>query len=94
VATRCWENVEGVETAREVLLWWKAGNSRKLQRRLWCEGNSGEERKAERGLLGLRKRPRRVNGANTLQVMPSRGAKATRGAKKPIRSLATLIIRL
>ena len=21
------ENVEGVETAREVLLWWKAGNS-------------------------------------------------------------------
>jgi hypothetical protein len=60
------ENVEGVETAREVLLWWKAGNSRKRQGRLWCEGDSVEERKAERGLLGLRKRPQRVNGAKTL----------------------------
>ena len=85
------ENVEGVETAREVLLWRKAGDSRRLQGRLRCEGNSVEERKTERGLLGQRKRPRQVNGANTLEVGPSRGAKAKRGAKKPIRSLATLI---
>jgi hypothetical protein len=94
VATWCREDVEGVKTAREVLLWWKVGDGPKLQRRLWCEGDSVEERKAERGLLGLRERPRRVNGAKTLEVMPSRGAKAKRGAKKPIRSLAPLMIRL
>jgi hypothetical protein len=94
VAAWCREYAEGVETAREVLLWWRAGDGLKSRRRLRCEGDSGEERKAERGLLGLRERPRRVNGAKTLEVMPSRGAKARRGAKKPIQSLATLTIKL
>lgn len=42
---------------------------------------------------GPRKLPQLVNGANTLEVKPT-GLKATRDAKKPIRSLATLIIKL
>lgn len=63
------------------------------RKRLRCERYSGEERKTERGLLGPRKQPQLVNGVKALKVKPT-GFKATRDAKKPIRSLATLIIKL
>jgi len=42
---------------------------------------------------GPRKQPQLVNGAKTLKAKPT-GFKVRRDAKKPIRSLATLIIRL
>jgi hypothetical protein len=43
--------------------------------------------------LGPRKQPQLVNGAKALKVKPT-GFKAKRDAKKPILSLATLIIKL
>jgi hypothetical protein len=43
--------------------------------------------------LGPRKQPQLVNGVKALKVKPT-GLKAKRDAKKPIRSLAPLIIRL
>ena len=49
--------------------------------------DSVEERKAERGLLGKRKRPQQVDGAKALKVRSPMGSKAKREAKKPIRSL-------
>jgi hypothetical protein len=68
VATWCQENAEGVETAREVLEWRKAGNSPGR------EGGSGVKETLERSerlredCQGLRERPWQVNGAKTLKV--------------------------
>jgi hypothetical protein len=67
----------------------------KRQRRLWCEGDSEEERKTERGLLGLAyAAPAGQRRKDPIGHALSRGYKVKRGAKKPIRSLTPLIIRL